>query len=124
VCGDSVRQDCLPFSPDDCDADGYPAPEDCVDDPAVSPFARDVNPGVPDELCNGVDDDCDGLTDGQEVTDPTDWPDWYVDLDQDGYGGDTPGAHDVVQPAAVHRAQLGRLRRHQRLRVPRRAGDV
>jgi len=58
----------------DQDQDGYPAWLDCDDlDPDVRPRA--------DELCNGVDDDCDGEIDddGVELA-------WYVDQDDDGWG--------------------------------------
>ncbi|MBT9559216.1 MAG: hypothetical protein IV100_24495, partial [Myxococcales bacterium] len=40
----------------------------------------DKNPTEP-ELCNDIDDDCDGITD-EDLTLPV----FYVDLDQDGYG--------------------------------------
>ncbi len=70
---------------DDDDGDGYGAPgdanclegaeEDCDDtDP-------DVNPGA-DEVCNGIDDDCDGDVD----VDAVDLLTWYRDGDSDGYG--------------------------------------
>ena len=49
--------------------------DDCDDaDPWVHPDA--------DEVCNGVDDDCDGDVD-EGATDP---PTWYADSDGDGYG--------------------------------------
>ncbi len=50
--------------------------DDCDDgDPAVSPSA--------DEVCNGVDDDCDGDVDEASAVDA---PTWYGDADADGYG--------------------------------------
>jgi hypothetical protein len=52
---------------------------DCDDDNAL------VNPGVA-ELCNGIDDDCDGLVD---FDDDLENPTWYGDADGDGYGLDT-----------------------------------
>jgi hypothetical protein len=66
----------------DDDHDGYTTLEDCDDsDP-------DVHPGAL-EVCDGKDNDCDGLTDDEddEVRDP---PSWYADGDADGYGD--PGA--------------------------------
>ncbi len=51
---------------------------DCDDsDPAVNPDA--------DEICNELDDDCDGEID----VDASDAPTWYLDYDDDGYGGST-----------------------------------
>ncbi len=62
----------------DADGDGYPAEADCDDDDArVSPIAP--------ELCNGLDDDCNGRVDEQALDAPT----WYRDGDGDG-GGDAP----------------------------------
>ncbi|MFN7147036.1 MAG: putative metal-binding motif-containing protein, partial [Myxococcota bacterium] len=59
----------------DADADGWAACEDCDD------TNGDVRPdGV--EVCNAVDDDCDGTPD----EDATDAPAWFVDADADGYG--------------------------------------
>ena len=49
---------------------------DCDDDDAA------VNPDAV-EVCNGVDDDCEGTTDGSDAADPTTW---YEDRDSDGYG--------------------------------------
>ncbi len=59
----------------DKDGDGAAACEDCDD------HDRHVLPGA-EELCNGVDDDCDGLIDYG----PVDAVTWYPDEDGDGYG--------------------------------------
>ncbi len=64
--------------PDDLDGDGYPAEEDCDDDNAA------VNPGAT-EVCNGVDDDCDGLLDTVDDS-LADGVELYADEDGDGYG--------------------------------------
>ncbi|MDF1561856.1 MAG: putative metal-binding motif-containing protein [Deltaproteobacteria bacterium] len=56
--------------------------------------AGELKPGL--ETCNGIDDDCDGLTD-EGATDATLW---YVDADLDGYGDATdPGVAACSAPA-------------------------
>ena len=80
--GDGYGQ--LAETTDACEVpSGYAAaPGDCDDDlPAVNPGAT--------ELCNGVDDDCDGLVDSGAADAAT----WYADTDGDGYGD--PGAATV-----------------------------
>ncbi len=53
--------------------------QDCNDgDAAVNPSAI--------EMCDGIDNDCDGIADGPESDDASTW---YPDLDGDGYGLET-----------------------------------
>ena len=61
-------------APVDADGDGFTNDLDCDDaDPAISPTAA--------EVCNGVDDNCNGSVDeGLETAT------WFVDADADGYG--------------------------------------
>ncbi|MEC8425114.1 MAG: MopE-related protein, partial [Myxococcota bacterium] len=76
--------------PMDADGDGFEAEEDCDDaDPAVNPAAQ--------ELCNGLDDDCDGAID---IDDPDveGTSTWSVDSDGDGFGDPTLSADGCVQP--------------------------
>jgi len=60
----------------DEDGDGAPACEDCDD---ADPLAA---PGL-DEVCDGIDNDCDGDTDQDALDAAT----FYGDADEDGYGG-------------------------------------
>ena len=59
----------------DLDGDGYADDVDCDDSDA------DVYPGA-EELCNGIDDDCNGEID-EDAADATTW---YADVDADGFG--------------------------------------
>jgi len=80
---------------EDADADGYGTPtsvtEACsapsgfvVDDSDCDDSRAEAFPGA-DELCNGLDDDCDADIDDNAIDATT----WYVDVDGDGYGSDT-----------------------------------
>jgi hypothetical protein len=64
-------------SGEDNDSDGFFGEEDCNDDEAA------VSPGAV-ELCDGIDNDCDGLID-EDVD-----SEWFLDVDGDGFGD--PGA--------------------------------
>ena len=73
---------------EDADGDGYGAEVDCDDtSSAISPGAA--------EICNGLDDDCDGLTDEAGVEDGTRW---YPDADADGFGDGPSGVLLCEQP--------------------------
>ncbi len=62
---------------------------DCDDgDAAVNPAA--------DELCNGMDDDCDGSVDEDSAIDATTW---YADSDGDGYGDPGVPTQACSQPS-------------------------
>ena len=63
----------------DADGDGSPAAGDCDDSDAA------VNPGAT-EVCDGIDNDCDGLTDSADDS-VTGTSTFYADADGDGYGG-------------------------------------
>ncbi len=72
----------------DVDGDGVEAGEDCNDaDASVFPGAE--------ELCDGVDNDCDGDTDEDDATDATTW---YIDYDGDGHGSDAFTMEACNQP--------------------------
>ncbi len=61
---------------DDQDGDGVPEPEDCDDhDPEVYPGAE--------EICDGIDNDCDGAVDDVGSS-------WFIDEDGDGFGAGDP----------------------------------
>ena len=76
-CADSVDYNCDgSVGYEDVDGDGFAACDDCDD------ADGDVNPDAV-EVCDGVDEDCDGLVDN----DAADATTWYGDSDGDGYGG-------------------------------------
>ncbi len=72
---------------------------DCDDDDVA------VNPSAA-ETCNGIDDDCDGLTDDDDsaVTATTTW---WIDYDGDGYGVDTHIVDSCTQPSGYVDSALG-----------------
>jgi hypothetical protein len=72
----------------DADLDGWEACADCDDGSA------DVAPGAA-ELCNLVDDDCDGVVDGAGAVGAGTW---YQDADGDGYGTSTSVDHACALP--------------------------
>ena len=59
----------------DADSDGFPASLDCDDENAA------VNPDA-EEICDGLDNNCDGVVDEDAV----DRVDWFADSDGDGFG--------------------------------------
>jgi hypothetical protein len=53
-----------------------------------------VNPSAT-ERCDGLDDDCDGVTDEDDAEDA---PTWYLDADEDGYGDASRGRRACAEP--------------------------
>ena len=72
----------------DADGDGFAACEEC-DDANLSAFPGAV------EVCDGIDQDCDGAVDNAAI----DASIWYSDGDADGYGDDTTAVEACVAPA-------------------------
>ncbi len=85
--GDSTADSAGDTAVTDADGDGYPASTDCDDSNAA------VHPGAT-EICNGIDDNCDGVVD----TDATDATTWYDDADADGYGDPGTGVASCTAP--------------------------
>jgi hypothetical protein len=80
---------CRHKGPVDADADGFLSDVDCDDADAS------VYPDAP-ELCDGVDQDCDGQVDEEVV------PSWWVDADGDGWGdADTTPVASCSAPAGA-----------------------
>jgi hypothetical protein len=84
----SLDDDDSAAAAEDADGDGFPEEEDCDDsDDAIHPDAV--------ELCDGIDNNCDGVTDQGDAEDTELW---YLDDDGDGYGLDTDTERACSQP--------------------------
>ena len=70
----------------DADGDGHPAEDDCDDTDAS------IHPGA-EELCDGVDNDCDDLVDEDLLGL------WYTDADADGFGDAEAPIEACTQPS-------------------------
>ena len=109
-CDGSVDEDVQTVFYVDADGDGYGGPDatevacdapsgfvenvdDCDDaDPAVNPGAT--------EICNEIDDDCDGSVDDADAdVDLSTGGTWYADADADGYGDPAAGSQACEQPS-------------------------
>jgi hypothetical protein len=91
----------------DADGDGFGDPAapllDCDPPPGSSDNDEDCDdlraeaaPGLT-EICDGIDNDCDGDADGGAIDAPT----WYADADGDAYGDAAAAVVDCVQPSAT-----------------------
>ena len=65
-----------------CDLDGDGAEADTTGGPDCDDSLANIGPAMT-EMCNGVDDDCDGLEDEDDASDAFTW---YLDSDGDDYG--------------------------------------
>jgi len=74
----------------DNDADGYASDEDCNDDDAA------INPAA-DEICDGIDNDCDEGIDDDAIDAIT----FFTDADEDGYGDAATEAAACEQPSGT-----------------------
>jgi hypothetical protein len=105
ACGDNASPTCTDVFYADSDGDGFGnvgvtttacsipsgfvATADDCDDRNAS-----VHPGAT-EVCDDIDNDCDGSVDDDAVDAPT----WYADADSDGFGDDVATTQQCAQPS-------------------------
>jgi hypothetical protein len=82
-----------PFVTCDVRPDGYTTDHSDCDDSLA-----DVYPGA-EEICNGMDDDCDGFVDQDDPEGVSGYFTFYWDSDGDGFGLDSPTIQDCDAPA-------------------------
>ena len=78
----------LPADEYDSDEDGFLAADDCDD------YNADINPDAV-EVCDGVDNNCDGDIDEDTAADAFTW---HLDADQDGFGHETETVESCSKP--------------------------
>ncbi len=94
---DGIDNDCLNGDECDVDGDGFDASDglcggtDC-DDTDATIFGGGV------EVCDGIDNDCDGLADESDATDAVDW---YDDDDGDGFGNPDTAMRECNAPSGM-----------------------
>ena len=107
---DILTSELSPFYPDE-DDDGFgansspllrcSAPGGYTDNNSdCNDSLSDINPNA-EEICDLLDNNCDGITDD----DATDAPIWYGDTDGDGFGGDFSTLQQCDQPAGFFSIQ-------------------
>ncbi|MCB9745214.1 MAG: hypothetical protein H6740_21715 [Alphaproteobacteria bacterium] len=86
------------FGTTDISAQACEAPEGYTDDTSdCDDGDANVHPDAA-ELCNGVDDDCDGETDEDDASDA---PTWYADSDGDGFGDASVSSRSCSAPSGA-----------------------